>query len=283
MLNILASFSEFEREMIATRIAESRERMKARHLRIAAGVPFGYDADRYSKQLVQNEHEAAVVKWMFAEAAAGKKPAEIADTANSRGLRTKTSVGLRTGKKHGGNPWTARKVLATLRNPVHVGMFRDHGGVRLGCHEPIISDAQFTEVAKVLEARRTRTAQSATYGPMWPLKGKIKCGICGGPLTPHSSRRGSKVYRYYRCRSTRGGQKPCGYQIAAGMIESIVADRLPRAHRDELDSQRIRAHVESVVFDNQTWTGTVRLVPKGDSSVAVQIGPPDPSSNSSLK
>ena len=42
VLNILASFAEFEREMIATRIAESRERLKARHLRFAGGVPFGY-------------------------------------------------------------------------------------------------------------------------------------------------------------------------------------------------------------------------------------------------
>jgi DNA invertase Pin-like site-specific DNA recombinase len=41
MLNILASFAEFEREMIASRIAESRERLKARHLRFAGGVPFG--------------------------------------------------------------------------------------------------------------------------------------------------------------------------------------------------------------------------------------------------
>lgn len=52
MLNILASFAEFEREMIATRIAESRERLKARHLRIAGGVPFGYDSNRRTRQLV---------------------------------------------------------------------------------------------------------------------------------------------------------------------------------------------------------------------------------------
>ena len=35
MLNILASFAEFEREMIASRIAESRTRLKARGQRIA--------------------------------------------------------------------------------------------------------------------------------------------------------------------------------------------------------------------------------------------------------
>lgn len=55
MLNILASFAEFEREMIAARIADTRARLKQRHLRFGGGVPFGYDADRRSKQLVPNE------------------------------------------------------------------------------------------------------------------------------------------------------------------------------------------------------------------------------------
>ncbi len=74
LLNIMASFAEFEREMIATRIAESRERLKARHLRIGGGIPFGYDSNRRTRPLVRNEAETAIVRWMFAEAAAGKKP-----------------------------------------------------------------------------------------------------------------------------------------------------------------------------------------------------------------
>jgi len=36
MLNIMASFAELERELIAARIADSRRRLKARHLRFAA-------------------------------------------------------------------------------------------------------------------------------------------------------------------------------------------------------------------------------------------------------
>jgi hypothetical protein len=97
---------------------------------------------------------------------------------------------------------------------------------------------------------------------------------------PHSTRRGNKVYRYYRCRSTAGGRSPCGYQIAAGTIESAVADLLPRAHRNELDSFRIRTHVEAVLYDNETCTVTVRLAPKDDKTVAVSLGPPDEFSNS---
>lgn len=62
MLNIMASFAEFERELIAARIADSRARLKARHLRFAGGVPFGYDSDRLTKQLVPNEEEAEIIR-----------------------------------------------------------------------------------------------------------------------------------------------------------------------------------------------------------------------------
>lgn len=280
MLNILASFAEFEREMIAARIADTRARLKQRHLRFAGGVPFGYDADRRSKQLAPNEVESAVVKWMFSEGAAGKTPADIAEAANGLGYRTKVSVALRTGNKRGGNLWTARQVVATLRNPVHIGMLRDGDSARLGCHEGIIGDAVFAKVGEMLDGRRTRRPGAFVYGPIWPLKGKITCGNCGRPLMPHSTRRGNKVYRYYRCRSTAGGRPPCGYQIAAGTIESAVADLLPRMYRDELDSHRILTHVESVLYDNETWTVTVRLVGQDDKTVAIPLGAPDEFSNS---
>lgn len=68
---------------------------------------------------------------MFSEAVAGKKPSEIA-AANARGYGTKTPGG--------GGPWTARQVLSTLRNPVHVGMLKDGNSIRMGTHHGIISD-----------------------------------------------------------------------------------------------------------------------------------------------
>ncbi len=227
--------------------------MKARHLRFAGGVPFGYDSNRRTRQLVPNEEETAVVRWMFAEAAAGKKPSQIAEEANCRGYRTKAING------RSGGPWTTRQIVATLRNPVHVGMLRDGDGIRLGSHDPIISFELFEAVAKSLDDRRTRKAHGSRYGAMWPLKGRIYCGACGRPLTPHSTRRGNVVYRYYRCRATAGGRPPCGYQVAAGTIEVAVADQLPREHRKELDSYRIREHVERVVYEDDSGTVTVTI------------------------
>ena len=59
MLSILASFSEFERDTIAARMAESRARLKARGRRIAGVLPLGYKADPRTKQLIPNPSEAA--------------------------------------------------------------------------------------------------------------------------------------------------------------------------------------------------------------------------------
>lgn len=199
MLNIMASFAEFEREIIAARIADSRAQLKGRHLRFAAAVPLGYDADRRTKQLVPHPMEAEIVRWTFAEAASGERPAEIATNANARRFRTKAN-----------GPWSARQFVATLRNPVYAGRFKDGKGVRPACHEPIIDINLFEAVGRALDSRRTAGPKRTSYGEVWLLKGKIYCRRCGRLLTSHSCRHGVIVYRYYRCRATSGGRPPCG-------------------------------------------------------------------------
>jgi DNA invertase Pin-like site-specific DNA recombinase len=94
MLNILASFSEFERDLAASRIAESRAHLKAHGRRIAGATPFGYSADPHTKQLVVCEEEAEAVVRMFKWADAGVTPSVTASCANA--LRWITG---------GGNPW----------------------------------------------------------------------------------------------------------------------------------------------------------------------------------
>lgn len=110
MLNVLASFAEFEREMTATRIAEARAYLKSKGRRIAGAVPFGYTADPRTKQLVIVPEEGESISTMFRWAAAKVRPSTIASYANAMGWRTRT-----------GNTWTARQVLFTLTNYVYAG------------------------------------------------------------------------------------------------------------------------------------------------------------------
>ncbi len=238
MLNILASFAEFEREIIAARIADSRAQLKERHLRIAGAIPLGYDSDRRTKQLVQNPMEAEILRWMFVEAAAGKRPAEIATNANARQFRTKAN-----------GQWSARQVVATLRNPVYVGRFKDGKGVRPGCHEPIIDMNLFEAVGHALDSRRTAGPMRTSYGEVWLLKGKIYCRRCDRLLTSHSCRHGVIVYRYYRCRATSGGRSPCGYQVPAGRLEAEVYLHFPWRVRRDMRSDQFRDAVVRMEYD----------------------------------
>lgn len=52
---MLATFAEWEREIIRERIAERRDTIKARGERSAGRVPLGYRTDRLTKQLVIDE------------------------------------------------------------------------------------------------------------------------------------------------------------------------------------------------------------------------------------
>ena len=133
--------------------------------------------------------------------------------------------GRRTANQRGGNLWTARQVVATLSNPVYLGSFKDGDDVRIGHHEPIVGDNVIAAALRAqLRSRRTRTP-GRRYEINWPLKGRIRCAACGRPMSPHTIRHGNGVYRYYRCRSTAGGQPSCGRQVSAHAIE-LVGDHL---------------------------------------------------------
>ena len=272
ILNILASFAAFEREMIASRIAEVRAQLKSEGRRIAGAMPFGYEADRRSKQLLVNENEAAIVRWMFDQAAAGTTPAEMADLANSRGWRTKKTITGRLDKARGGNLWTARQVLATLRNPVYLGLFRDKKyAVRFGRHEAIVTDRVFAAAAEQLESRRTRTPGNR-YHINWPLKGRIRCAACGTPMTPHTIPHGKWRYCYYRCRSTAGGRKPCGQQVSVTMIEAAVLKAIEMKWHLRPDANQIPDFVESVVYDPRDLTVRVTVIaPPDEVSPASEV------------
>ena len=216
------------------------------------------------------EAEAEIVKWMFAQAAAGKVPAKIAEESNSKGWRTKVKLGRRTTKTFGGNLWTSRQVLATLRNPVYTGMFPEGKGTRAGCHEPIVARELFETVGLQLDSRKTRLAGKVSYGNVWPLKGLIRCTVCDRSMTPHTVRHGNKVYRYYRCRSTAGGWKPCGGQVAAGHIEDAICRQIPlskpvRWHK-YIEPEAIPEFIHKLSYDHRTETIAMVLKPRPEPS-----------------
>jgi len=77
--NIIAAASEFQLEMTRERMADARAALKRQGRRVAGRVPFGYRAERQTKQLVIDPDEAVVVRRMFELGAGGIRPQEMFD------------------------------------------------------------------------------------------------------------------------------------------------------------------------------------------------------------
>lgn len=234
--SLLASFAEFERDLIKDRIASSREHLKAYGRRLAGRIPFGYDTDPATKQLIINKKEAAQVQKIFAMAFEGKTPSEITAIINKRGWRTKKHIAQSSGKASGNNHWLPRQIGAMLRNPVYIGKFKDGNSARHGGHEAIIETDQFEKVQQIIDGRRTKDVygkRSKRKHDKFLLRGKIICPKCGRKLTTDTANKkqtdgtGGITYRYYRCRSTAGGKPPCkDVRYSAYELERFVCDAM---------------------------------------------------------
>jgi hypothetical protein len=141
-------------------------------------------------------------------------------------------------------------VIATLRNPVYLGLFREKSDFRIGHHEPIIRHELFVAAAAQLEARRTREP-GKRYMIDWPSKGRIVCAVCDRLMSPHTIRYRNFIYRYYRCRSTAGGRRPCGRQVSAQAIEAAVVENVSARLSIRGTDAEIWKHVERVIYDHR--------------------------------
>ena len=212
MLNMLAAFAEFERDMIADRIRDTRVGLVAQGRRIAGVVPYGYSADAKTKQLIQVPDEVAIVRRLFDLVADGVLPSGIALIAHEKGWRTRS-----------GRSWTARQVLDTVANPVYLGRFRTASGTRAGVHEGIIDGDLFDRCAATIASRRT-TAKGPRTRRSWSfLERKVRCARCGQLMGIRTATEGPVVRIYFRCRKAGEGAVPCtGTQVRAYEIEQLV-------------------------------------------------------------
>ncbi len=118
-----------------------------------------------------------------------------------------------------------------LRSLVYLGRFATVDGSRAGTHEPIVRQAVFDAAQAQLDGRRVPPSPNRK-SVHFPLRGKITCPRCGRPLSTYTitkplGARVKKTLRYYRCRSTAGGRRPCrGVSYPAWEIEQFVRDQL---------------------------------------------------------
>ena len=153
ILNVLLTFSQFERELIAERVRDSI-RTRKRHGKIHGGLPpFGYVST--PKGIVIDGPEAEIVRFVFSEFLRTRRYTAVMKTVRERGLCSSVKYSTR-GVPRGGKPMSPGTVYGILRNPIYVGEIRGHDRNYEGEHEPIIDRATWDEARAISEARRKR-------------------------------------------------------------------------------------------------------------------------------
>jgi site-specific DNA recombinase len=240
-LNMLMSFAEFEREMIGERTRDKIAAQRRRGKWTGGTVPLGYTVQ--DKKLVVNDLEAVLVREIFSLYVRERSTLAVARILNDANRSTKRHVAA-NGRLREARRWTKADVARVLRNPIYAGYMRSNGELYEGENPPIVDRETFSKVHGLLEeAARPKTDRGRN--PDYVLRGLLQCACCGSALTPASTRRGRKEYRYYRCtKRDKQGKEACpSAPLPAAAIEEYVIERL----REAVAAGSLAAEVESSV------------------------------------
>lgn len=223
MLNILMTFAQYEREVIADRIRDKVAAAKRRG-KYCGGIPIlGYDVDPDNKKLVINEREAQIVKLAFERFLHLGGAKQLARELNEQGFRTKAWL-TKKGKKREGALWNTSHVYRLLNNKMYIGFVSHNKSQFQGEHKPIIEKKVFDKVQLILSDGKSEKVSLSKSKTLSPLKGVIKCGHCGCSMGPTYTIKKGRYYTYYICEAdSKRAVSTCPVKrIAAGDIEKTI-------------------------------------------------------------
>jgi DNA invertase Pin-like site-specific DNA recombinase len=182
-LNILLSFAQFEREVTAERIRDKVKASRMKGMWMGGYVPLGYDVR--DRKLVVNEEEATMVRTVFERFVEVGSATVLARELRRDGIRNKQGTLVDKGY-----------LYRLLNNRVYRGEAVHKGKAYPGEHEAIIDVRLWDQVHDMMsESPRKRANNSRTQTPAL-LKGLLFTAT-GAAMTPSSTKKGTRRYRYY--------------------------------------------------------------------------------------
>ncbi|RIM19066.1 recombinase family protein [Staphylococcus chromogenes] len=236
MLQVLASFAEFEHNNIVDNIFMGQT-IRAKEGYYQGNLPLGYEKIPDSKhELMINQHEANIVKYIFEAYAKGHGYRKIANALNHKGYVTKK-----------GKPFSVGSITYILSNPFYIGQIQfakykdwnekrrkginDKPVIAQGKHSPIISQDLWDKVQ--MRKKQIKEKPQVHGKGTNLLTGIIRCPQCGAAMaasnTTNTLKDGTKKrIRYYSCSNFRNkGSKVCSANsVRADVIEKYVMDQI---------------------------------------------------------
>lgn len=242
-MNMLLSFAQFEREMIAERTRDKILAARRRGKWTGGLTPLGYDL--VDGQLVVNEAEAERVRQLFELYLERRTLTAVVKIARDRRWRSKSWT-TKAGSLREGREFTSDSMRRLLANPVYVGRISSGDDVCEAQHEAIVRSETWNDVQALIEENRRTGGRANRNRSAALLKGLIRCAHCGTAMTPTHTIKGAKRYAYYTCVTAqkRGWASCPSKSVAARLVEGAVIEQIRRIARDpELVEATVKAAV----------------------------------------
>ena len=231
VLNLLATFAQFERETIAQRTRDKIRASRRRGMWTGGRPVLGYDV--VERVLVVNEDEAEQVRAIFALYLELGSLLTVIDELKRRGWTGKTWAN-KSGRRVVGRPFTKTALHSLLTNPLYLGKVRCGEELCDGAHEAIVDADTWRTVQERLRSNAGGKAgrRRRKHGAL--LAGLVRCAVCDSAMSVNHTKRGPKQYAYYVCgRQVKEGAKACpGSRVPAGDLEAAVVERIHAIARD---------------------------------------------------
>jgi site-specific DNA recombinase len=247
-LNVLLSFAQFEREMIAERTREKMVAARRKGKYTGGTPPLGYDA-REGK-LVVNDDEAVRVRAIFDLYLKHESlTATLAEMAERRW--TTKSWTTRRGYHRKGLPFQKASLLSLITNPVYIGKMEYQGESYEGEHAGTADSEVWDRTQRILKSNCSNGGRGVRnrYGAL--LKGILRCAPCDSAMTHSFTKKNGRRYRYYVCcKAQKTGWANCPTRsVAAGEIEQAIYDRIRMIGRDPVLVQETIAAARKQLTD----------------------------------
>ena len=182
-LNVLLSFAQFEREVIAERVRDKIAASKQKGMWMGGTVPLGYRLDK--RKLYPEEFEVPLVKQVFDGYLSCGSVIKLKQLLDQQQIKTKS-----------GAIFSCGAIYTVLKNPVYIGKIRHKTNVYDGQQAAIIDDDLWQRVANRLAQGTVAYRSPERVRIPRLLKGKI-FDQDGQKYTPHYTMRHNKHYCYY--------------------------------------------------------------------------------------
>ncbi|MFE4874850.1 recombinase family protein [Streptomyces sp. NPDC056682] len=250
IINVLAAFAEYERDMIKARITDSKKHFRARGNHLGGLAPYGYAVSGpvNDKRWVIDEPAAAIIRDCADKLINhGASVTGIARDLTARGIlppaehsRQRDGRTLRGGKQWHSTTlrdvlytpavrgWLVQAVPGTKRGALTNQPVLDAEGKPVSAGPEILNAETWSAVRAILDGKAKGRGSERTGKAL--LLHVAQCSECDGPMYRQRREVSGKDYSTYVCRAgvgKRGIHRP-NVIIARNLEEMVTADYLKR-------------------------------------------------------